>query len=477
MKLEVYLCLYNFKMKIFKSLVWLFAISFVLQISVANATSSYIHERVVNGVNTISICDPSSNWEKRITMKDRNEWATTNNLSSTGAYGYNYQWWNNQKFVIWCRTYNCPDSVTNRATGTKAIWNSSYDNHWYNWINFIVWSSYDYWENDLFYNNLWWWWSDGPENNRWYDDVENIATNLAWRKWPCWDWYHVPSIWEWNKVLEYWAEENWYHMNDYVDWWKYGNVDWLKFKDDFYIVLGDYYRYHWNGYIYKDDDYTLLWTSSPFTGAAYGRLFVLSSGEVSSAYYDQRALWLSVRCFKDSPENFPGPRSAQLNLSIIKWTLTIWTKTWNLNLWQVNVSNSAQELSWSFGADSFWIEDMKWAESWYYTTISVTDLTWTVATHVISADNVYLKTAWETPSYISWATVSDSKVVFSSAIKSRHNWSTPVYYFHRLNTAASDAWRIWKWWDNLQIKVTIPAHTPSDTYRWTITYTLIDLDL
>ena len=171
------------------------------------------------------------------------------------------------------------------------------------------------------------------------------------------------------------------------------------------------------------------------------------------------------------------PVEVQINLSILKWILTIWVETWNLNLWQVNVSNSAQELSWSFGANSFWVEDMKWVESWYYTTVSVTDLTWSVASHVIPANNIYLKTAWNEPSYISWATVSDSKVVFSNDIKSWHNnLAEPVTYFNRQNTATAEAWRVWKWWDNLQIKVNIPAHTPYDTYRWTITYTLYDLD-
>jgi hypothetical protein len=171
------------------------------------------------------------------------------------------------------------------------------------------------------------------------------------------------------------------------------------------------------------------------------------------------------------------PLAAKINLSVIKWTLTIWTETWNLNLWQVNVSNSAQELSWSFWANSFWVEDMKWLETGYYTTISVTDLNWTVSGHSISANNVSLKTAWSMPSDISWATVEDAKVVFWEWITSWHNGSWQVNYFQRLNTATADAWRVWKWWDNLQIKVNIPAHTPYDTYRWTITYTLYDNDL
>ena len=171
------------------------------------------------------------------------------------------------------------------------------------------------------------------------------------------------------------------------------------------------------------------------------------------------------------------PLLAQIILSVDKWELTIWTETWTLDLWQVSVSNNAQEIIGEFGADSFWVEDMKWVESWYYTTISVTDLTWNVASHVISANNISLKTENWIPSLISWADVSEALVVFGDDIKSRHNtWSAPVTYFNREDTPSNLAWRVWKWWDNLQVKVNIPAHTPSDIYRWTITYTLYDLD-
>ena len=205
--------------------------------------------------------------------------------------------------------------------------------------------------------------------------------------------------------------------------------------------------------------------------------FAIYSNSMNTNSVNDTAWATPIRCFKNVPEIFPKIVEAQLNLSILKWTLTIWTETWNLNLWEVNVSNNNQTLSWSFWTNSFWVEDMKWVESWYYTTISVTDLTWSVATHVIPATNVSLKTAWDAPNYISWSSVSESLVVFGDNIKSWHsNWTAPVTYFHRENTPSSLAWRVGKWWDNLQIKVNIPAHTPSDIYRWTITYTLYDMD-
>jgi hypothetical protein len=77
---------------------------------------------------------------------------------------------------------------------------------------------------------------------------------------------------------------------------------------------------------------------------------------------------------------------------------------------------------------------------------------------------------------ISWTPVNESYVWFSNSIQ---NWVTATWnitYFNRQNTATANAGRLWKYGDNLQIKVNIPAHTLPDTYRGTITYTLYDLD-
>ena len=75
------------------TMLWL-GIVWVMLTGVTTATSDYIHEQ--NG--TISICDPSSNGTKCITMQDKNLWASEA-WTWTSSYGYHFQWWNNHWFL------------------------------------------------------------------------------------------------------------------------------------------------------------------------------------------------------------------------------------------------------------------------------------------------------------------------------------------------------------------------------------------
>jgi hypothetical protein len=180
-------------------------------------------------------------------------------------------------------------------------------------------------------------------------------------------------------------------------------------------------------------------------------------------------------------ENNPA---AHIHVTVSGWLVTIGTNTgtvWTLNknLGELNISNSVQTITGDFGDNSFWIEDMKWNESGYYTTLSVSDMIWeSNSWHIIPRANIQLKPTGV--SKISWANVLESKVILWDSWNdwTNYTWTwnqTTVTYFNRQNTALADAGRVWKYWDNLQIKVTVPAHTVADTYRGTITYTLYEL--
>jgi len=402
------------------------------------------NENFTGGLITIT------DWNETYTIMDRNLWATksgsTCSSSDLWACWYYFQWWNNYWF---------PTAWSVATSKTQVDASEYWPWHYYSSSTFITKNPWD---------------SSNNNNLRWWEDGTNEAM-----QWPCPEWYHVPSSGEWLGL----STMLWYNGSEDGE----GSIQAInRLINELYIPFAGY-RYYSSAGALNRGAIAYYWSSTAYSA---GGEFILSF--YSSGLYPQngnyRSNGYSVRCFKNSPYSTSDlsseqqPIVAEILLSVRKWTLTIWTTTWNLNLWEVNVSNNAQELSWSFGENSFWVEDMKWVETWYYTTISVTDLTWTVASHVISANNVYLKTAWNEPSYISWAIVSDSKVVFSNDIKLWHNnWAEPVTYFNRQNTPSNLAWRVWKWWDNLQIKVNIPAHTPFDTYRWIITYTLYDNDL
>ena len=141
-------------------------VAWTLLFWVTSATSSYIHEQD----GTISICDPASNWERCITMKNKNEWATqpwvwcinyANNCwareyfwdtfeneedcnsrwqwlyeacmeTHSWEYWKHYQWWNNHGFLPcldsnWCETFPWnEDMTTNERVDTTDYWPQNY---------------------------------------------------------------------------------------------------------------------------------------------------------------------------------------------------------------------------------------------------------------------------------------------------------------------------------------------------------------
>ena len=249
---------------------------------VAKYRSEYVYDKEVNWINTITICD--QNWENCITMRDRNEWATKAgricSFTDRWACGLHYQWWNN----YWFDPFAEPISWTAQVDCTN-IGPSTYSSS-----IFIEW--FDDWcssKND----NLWWWSWDSQENNRWLDTIN--LTSLD-RQWPCGSWYHVPSIWERNKVLEYRAVKNDVYLDTNSNWFKYSwQLDSYKFQEDFKIP--------WAGLRLNGvhlDSSPHLWSSSPDVN--YGYIYYIMMYPNARPPYGSsyREGALSVRCFKDS---------------------------------------------------------------------------------------------------------------------------------------------------------------------------------
>jgi uncharacterized protein (TIGR02145 family) len=407
-------------------------------------------------INTLTICDETDS-SNCITMMDRNLWATTNDISSTWSYGNHYQWWNNYGFSPW-------NSVT--TSNAQVACNNPFSSS-----TFII-------ENEDYCST--------PNNNLWWDTTNTVEA----RRWPCDEGYHVPSAAEWSNLMNIWAGTDvdwWMYTEAY--WWDYDIADIAQFQSDFKIPFAGY-RYDYDGSVNFQGDFARLWSSSSYADEnvnANSRAFYVDGGAASLDDGILRAAGLSVRCFKDSalssPAEWSGNEnpSAQILLTINKGTLSIGIDTGvvlsgSLNLGSLQISNSVQVKTWAFGSNSFRVDDQKWVESGYYTTLSVTDLVWENPAHVIWAENIQLKSENSTVSLISGTPVNDSYVLFSNQIQ---NWVTATWsitYFNRQNTDTADAGRLGKYWDNLQIKVTVPAHTMADTYRGTITYTLYDLD-
>lgn len=287
------------------------AIVCILLIIVSRNSVNPIHYDTVDGIDTITICNVNDS-NACITIMDRNLWATTNDITNRNSYGNHYQWWNNHWFSIGCWTFWCSDAITSSSKTNKLTRNNIYDNHWYDWwiTSFIKWSS-DYWDGYKHYNWLRWWADDNQSNGYWYDIKNNVAINVTWRQWPCPEWYHVPSIWERSKLLEYRASNYELKWNKLIlndekglkifnsEIWNsqktVADMAWL-FQKDFKIPFAGF-RYGGDAVMLAIDYDSYFLSSSPNGADAY--YFVLDLEGMGASYYDERVSGLSLRCFKN----------------------------------------------------------------------------------------------------------------------------------------------------------------------------------
>jgi hypothetical protein len=374
------------------------------------------------------------------------------------------------------------------SIGTITVCNESYSDDCITIMDRNLWAS-EAWTWSASYWDYYKWW-----NNTWYSSSVSNADFVAaptwtwteWDQWPCPSGYHVPAIAEWSGLMNMWAGTDvWWYM-EWLPFWQYNIV---QFKSDFKIPFAGR-RVSYGGSVKDQGSNVYIWSSSASSNNA--QFFYMTNIDTNLSH-DGRALGHSVRCFRDTAQTasaeWSGSTSnwetAHIHVTVSGWLVTIGTNTgvsWTLNknLGELNISNNAQTITGDFWANAFWIEDMKWIESGYYTTLSVSDMIWeSNSWHIIPKANIQLKPSGVTK--ISWAEVLESKVILWDSWNdwTNYTWTwneTTVTYFNRQNTATADAGRVGRWWDNLQIKVTVPAHTVADTYKGTITYTLYDLD-
>ena len=268
------------------------------------------------------------NWNS-ITMMDRNLWATTNNINSNKSFWYYYQRWNNYWFSsnfellrTWENPVNAslywPWNYYSRAIYTVSPRNQIYDRD----------------RSTVRNDNLWWWsWDDFDNNYLWYP-----VHNPTDRQWPCPDGYHVPSMWEWLKVIEWRALNNnwaWYwnvldYTNNFGRPGLSGGIS--RFRSDFFIPESKSFavhRYEYDDWYSISENLNFLRSSSsiPYMSWYCDLDWCIS---YNTDYRDSRALYLytprsssvwewrdlaaPVRCFKN-----PGNSSTNVNPSSSWW--------------------------------------------------------------------------------------------------------------------------------------------------------------
>ena len=463
-------------------------------------TSSYIHYETVDWVDTISICDPTSNWESCITMKNMNEWATqpwvgcinyANNCwapeyfwdtfeseedcnsrwqelyetcmeTHSWEYWKHYQWWNNHGFLPcldsnWCETFPWnEDMTTNERVDTTDYWPQNYFDRAV--FSKITSSPYDW--STTRNDNLRWWANDSQANNRWYDETNNVAINVEDRQWPCEEWYHVPSIWEWNQVLKYWAEENGIDLYGEDEEWLLYNDDWdqnfMQFQEDFKIPFAGYRDNP--ALVYGLGGYANLWSSSPDAGDENARNFYLNPNAAGAYGSSSRADAFSVRCFKNSYLSFPSSEGG-------------WDSLITVNIAALNSGQNT--CSW---------EDYIFPNISALPTVQTISLAkrfscvfWNVAEKAVTLQLSGDLKDWN-GNVISWENVKLSNPEWTATPTALKNGST---YFSGqtflwtwqtlFNKVANKIWEAY--WSGVEIKITIPAWTPDGIYEGTLVLT------
>jgi len=229
----------------------------------------------------ITVC---RDWNS-ITIQNKNVWATTTwawpSAPDTSYWNY-YQRWNNYWFP-----YTWAVTTSSNKVNANAYWPWNY----YSSSTFIIATHAPrIWDNS--YNrNLWWWWNDSASNHWGLDTIE--STKLE-RRWPCDEWYHVPSQWEWHALIDMWggSSVNWFIFTPRIS----------QFYTDFQIPFAGI-RLIDDGSLVLQSDSANLWSSSPSSpslGNEYATFFLISEFEGGKAYMDHNPGYgHSVRCFKN----------------------------------------------------------------------------------------------------------------------------------------------------------------------------------
>jgi len=128
-------------------------------------------------------------------------------------------------------------------------------------------------------------------------------------------------------------------------------------------------------------------------------------------------------------------------------------------------TNLEKQFTW---INYFWVEDMKGADSGYYTTLQVTDLSWDNGT--IPAANISTKVDTTVTTKINGT--DNANVVVSNTLLNYTPLNSAITFIKRDD--AANAGKLGKYAAYPWLQVTIPAYQSVGLYHATLTYTLIE---
>ncbi len=120
----------------------------------------------------------------------------------------------------------------------------------------------------------------------------------------------------------------------------------------------------------------------------------------------------------------------------------------------------------------FWVKDLKWSDSWYYTTIQSTMLRNTTNSWAsIPAENIRLKVDSTEIMTLAWK-INFRVVLWESIGQEYVHLASPRVLLRR--PAWTNLWKIWTYAIAPWLQLMVPAYQPPWEYSWKISFTLFE---
>ena len=157
-----------------------------------------------------------------------------------------------------------------------------------------------------------------------------------------------------------------------------------------------------------------------------------------------------------------------VSVTITWWTLCIGSSG-AINLGTFSALATSQTVTGAFVTGYFYVEDLKGADSGYYTTVQMSGHMVGTGWAVISWSNVYMQSS-TTPTLLNGR--ANSRVIVRAGMASFQSLDTARQLI--LRSGANNQWLLSMYWVLPTVQVIIPAYTPVGTYVGTIVYTLYE---
>ena len=376
-----------------------------------------------------------TNWIDTITILDRNLWATVAGIWCQGSeceswdstYWYLFQWGNNYGFP---GTWSLPHSMLDNRLVDSTLVSNNYISNIFHYSDY-----YGNWINDNDKVDMWWW--NITDNIYDLDDNTWKVYNPAERQWPCPDGFHVPNVWELNKLIKM-TWKNAQNVRNYLQIPLAGFRDHRNNPEPWWLAgLGSVFH---------------IWSSSPVdsTDPKSRKLRQDSWGDFIEVNNGYRNFAYSIRCFYNK-YNVYGISDY--------YSLTYDSQWWSkVNTWLAEENTPRTRPDDPTKSGYIFVD---WYTSTGYDTIF--DFTWTIA----SGDSiVYAKWWCETGYKDNWTTCVINKDIVIEATATDANQTL------KINKYFANDYTVDRWDGTSDDLIDDIVHTYDEASGYTITLSL-----